>query len=513
MKHLLILVLALFIAESSMAQHEHHAPAPPKKKTTAVKKAPAKKTAPAKKATQKAPAHKPATNETPDVEPMTDTMQHEHHIPDSEDHAAHDMTGTESMNMDMHDHDSMSMHAGHMQHMSHAFSLNLPMTRNGSGTAWLPDASPMFGYMMHKGAWMFMLHGNIFFRYNKQDLTDKGSRGDEGFDIPSMVMLMGQRPVGKKGLFHFNTMFSFDALVTGAKGYPLLFQSGETYEGQPLVDRQHPHDLFGELSVSYAHAFNKDVDAFVYLGYPGEPALGPATFMHRPSGMDNPDAPLSHHWIDATHITFGVATLGVRYRQFKLEASSFTGREPNENRYNFDKPLFDSRSARLSFNPTKNWSLQVSHAFIKSPEALHPHNVYRTTASATYAYRSGNGLLFNTTGLWGMNKQKGHEGEHAALLEASLRGGRLVGYGRYEWVQKSVEELALDEDAFGHDELFAVNALTIGAAYDVMQLKPVRASIGTQVTFYKNDKELYGLYGKNPLAGEVYLRIYPNLMQ
>ncbi len=397
--------------------------------------------------------------------------------------------------------------------MSHAFSINLPMTRNGSGTAWLPDNSPMYGYMFHSKKWMYMLHGNAFIRYNKQDLLEKGSRGDSQFDAPNMVMLMGQRRVGHRGLLHFNTMFSLDPITVGGSGYPLLFQTGEAYKGQPLVDRQHPHDLVSELSVSYAHALSPKSDLFVYLGYPGEPAIGPAAYVHRPSGFFNPDAPLSHHWVDATHITFGVATLGFRYGQFKVEASSFTGREPGENRYSFDKPRFDSYSGRLSFNPSEKWAMQVSKAFIKEPEELHPgEDVNRTTASVTYSARGFGETFTNFTALWGMNKVKGHHGEHAALLEGSHAVRRTTVYGRYEWVQKSVEELNLDESQFGHDVLFPVHALTAGASYDILTLGQTKFALGTQVTFFDPSRRLSVLYGDNPLAGQVYLRIYPRAM-
>ncbi len=421
-----------------------------------------------------------------------------------------------------HNHSGMDMDMPEMNHhdmkmedtaMSHALSRNLPMSRNGSGTGWNPDSSPMYMYMKHSGKWMYMLHGNVFIRYNHQDLTGKGSRGDAQWDAPNMMMTVGQRPVGRKGLLHFSSMFSLDAVVTGQRGYPLLFQSGESAHGVPLVDRQHPHDLFSELSVSYAYSFSPKLDAYLYVGYPGEPALGATTFMHRASGMDNPDAPLSHHWVDATHITFGVATAGIRYGMFKLEASSFTGREPNENRYNFDKPRFDSRSARLWFNPGKNWSLQVSHGFIKSPEALHSdEDVYRTTASASYSKVLGKETFLNATMLWGMNKQHGNEAEHAALLEAALRRERTVIYARYEWVQKSVEELSLDEAVYGHDARFPVNAVTLGGGYDVLHRSPVRMMLGIQGSVYRAPSKLNVLYGDHPLAAEVYLRFYPGLM-
>jgi|GEM_PF-152979 len=420
----------------------------------------------------------------------------------------HDMN-----NMQSHDMNNMSGMDMPMGNMSHAYSLNLPMSRNGSGTGWSPDASPMYGHMYHSKNWMYMLHYNLFIRYNNQDISNKGTRGDEMIDAPNWLMFMGQRQVGAKGLFHFNTMFSLDAVITGQRGYPLLFQSGESAHGEPLVDRQHPHDLFSELSVSYSYALSKKADVFAYVGYPGEPALGPVAFMHRASALYNPDAPISHHWIDATHITFGVATIGVRLGDFKVEGSSFTGREPNENRYNFDKPRFDSYSGRLSFNPSKNWALQISHAYINSPEGLHPEeNVHRTTASAEYSLPLSNNNWFNATALWGLNKQRGADGENAALLEASYRINKLALFGKYEYVQKSTEELALDESTYGNT-LFPVNAYTLGFNYDLLHVSKTRIALGSQLTFYNEDKKLYNLYGKNPMAFEVYFRIYPGLMK
>ncbi len=425
------------------------------------------------------------------------------------------------MNHDMHnmqmDDTNMNMSGMNMNmpmnNMSSSFSLNLPMSRDGSGTGWSPDAATMYGTMYHSKKWMYMLHYNLFIRYNKQDLNDKGSRGDEMFDAPNWLMFMGQRKVGEHGLFRFGSMFSLDAVVTGQKGYPLLFQSGESAHGTPLVDRQHPHDLFSELSVAYSYALSKKTDLFVYIGYPGEPAIGPVAFMHRASAIDNPDAPISHHWIDATHITFGVTTLGLRLGQFKLEGSSFTGREPDENRYDFDKPRFDSYSGRLSFNPSKNWALEVSHAYIKSPEASHPdENVNRTVASAEYALPLMNNNSFNATAIWGMNKQKDKDGENAALLEASYHFKKFAFYGKYEYVQKTTEELNLNEALYGN-ALFKVNAYTLGINYDLLQLNKTKIAVGSHFTLYNEDSRLSSLYGKNPTAVEVYLRIYPSIMK
>lgn len=434
--------------------------------------------------------------------------QHEHHMQDT---GKPKNQTADTIQMKGMEHDMMDM--GSMSMMNYPFSLNLPMQRHGSGTAWLPDASPTFGYMFPAQKWSYMLHGNLFLRYTNQDFSNKGSRGDDIVDAPNWLMFMGQRPVGQKGLFHFSAMFSFDPITEGGDGYPLLFQSGESYQGEPLVDRQHPHDLFSELSVSYAWSFSKKADVFVYAAYPGEPALGPVAFMHRPSAMDNPDAPVSHHWIDATHITFGVATLGVRYGQFKLEGSTFTGREPDEFRYGFDRPLFDSWSGRLSYNPSQNWASQVSHGFIKSPESLHPDkDIQRTTASVIYSLPLMNNGTLNASAVWGVNKTEGSIGEHAFLTEGSWRKNKLSLHARYEWVQKSVHELVLDEAIFGHD-LFAVNAFTIGFNYDLLEMRQTRLAVGSQFTWFAADEKLNSLYGKNPMAYEVYLRIYPGLMK
>lgn len=428
--------------------------------------------------------------------------QHEGH----EMHTQKDSTEHRGM-----DHDMENMGEGHM--MSHAFSRNLPMSRNGSGTGWIPDNSPMYGYMLHSEKWMYMIHGNVFLRYNNQDIGNKGSRGADKFDAPNWFMGMGQTQVGNKGLFRFSAMLSLDPLTVGGEGYPLLFQSGETWEGEPLVDRQHPHDLFSELSVGYTHMFSKDADAFVYLGYPGEPAFGPVAFMHRPSSLYNPDAPIGHHWQDATHITFGVATLGFRYRNFKLEGSSFTGREPNEERYGFDKPRFDSWSARLSYNPSPAWALQVSKAWVKDVHEFGlREDANKTTASAIHALRLGSKSFLNSAAVWGYNKAEGHHDQHSFLLESALGLNATTIYGKYEWVEKSSENLLLDEGVYGHGALFPVNAFTLGIQQSLFNALKTNVALGVQGSLYSTPDQLEELYGKNPLALEVYLRIYPGRM-
>lgn len=393
--------------------------------------------------------------------------------------------------------------------MTHAYSLSLPMSRNGSGTGWMPDSTVMYGHGMMTENWMFMFHWNLFARYNVQDVFNAGNRGGNKFDAPNWVMGMGQRRVGKHGLFQFTAMLSLDPVTVGSNGYPLLFQTGETYHGVPLVDRQHPHDLFSELSVAYTLQFNRTVDLTFYAGYPGEPALGPVAFMHRSSALNNPDAPLSHHWMDATHITNGVGTIGLRIGQLKTEVSVFTGREPDENRYDFDPPKFDSYSLRFLYNPNGSLALQVSRAFITSPEALHPEeNITRTTASVIHHLDlPGPNRYVATTLAWGYN-QSDSSGEHAILIEPNVQLDRWAVYGRYEWVQKSAEDLNLTQ--YHPTVVFNIQEITLGASY-VFLRRHNNFTIGAQSTVYFAH-ELKSVYGDKPVAAEVYLRFYPHLM-
>ena len=434
------------------------------------------------------------------------SAQHEHHQAETDSAKTKRETSA---------HQATETHEGHSDSsvapMTHSLSLNLPMNRNGSGTGWLPDNSPMYGYMAHSKKWMYMFHGNVFIRHNWQDIGNEGTRGDSKFDAPNWFMAMGQRRVGNNGLFHFNTMFSLDPLF-GGDGYPLLFQTGETYQGKPLVDRQHPHNLFSELSVSYTHAFSKDVDAFAYLAYPGEPALGPVAFMHRPSSLNNPDAPLGHHWQDATHITFGVATLGFRYKIFKVDGSIFTGREPGESRYGFDKALFDSYSYRLSVNPTPGLSAQVSYANIKNPEGSEPPvNVKRTTASVLHSLKlSGHNRFITSAFVYGFNNSGHDHQEHSFTIESNVQLNKFALYGRYENVEKSAEELQVS--GFDDHELFSVNAFTAGLNYTIATVKNTNLAIGAQGTLYAAPGNLDPVYGNNPKSLELYLRISPSLM-
>lgn len=440
--------------------------------------------------------------------------QHEHHqmLPMKDTVPAKTDTGRKNRAGHLHHRGDMAMHdEADMKSMpSHSFSRNLPMARNASGTAWNPDASPMYMWMRQtkKTDWMF--HGNVFLRYTNTDIFNSGKRGSNRFDAPNWFMAMMNRKIGTKGLLNATAMISLDRLTEGGDGYPLLFQSGETWNDKRLVDRQHPHDLFSALSVGYTQMINKDIDVFGYVGYPGEPALGAPAFMHRVSSMNNPDAPLGHHWQDATHITFGVATVGFRYKSFKIEGSSFTGREPDENRYDFDKPRFNSFSYRLSYNPGSNWALQFSQGFIKEPELLEPGvDITRTTASALYAKQIGHNRHFSSALIWGLNdKGEGHR-EHSILLEGNYQFAKNALFSRYEYLQKSAEELDL-EDALG-DHTFNVHAFSLGYNRTFWQLDKFELTAGAKGTINFPSRMQEPLYGNTPVGAQIFLQLRPGL--
>src|SRR6266480_4291897 len=405
-------------------------------------------------------------------------------------------------------HQSHSIHEGHEMHMEMRSSIDLadPMSREGSGTSWLPDSSPMYGKMFMFDNDMLMLHGAIFPRYTNVSTR----RGDDRIDAPNWIMGMYSHPLGQSGQFGGRLMMSLDPLTEEGRGYPLLFQTGESWHDQPLHDRQHPHDLFDELSISYSQKFGGDLSGYLYFGYPGEPALGPPTFMHRTSAMDDPDAPLGHHWQDSTHVTFGVATAGLVWRNVKIEGSIFTGREPDENRYNFDQPRFDSYSGRISWNPTQNLALQVSYGYIESPEALDPDvNRHRTTASAIYNLPIGNDSNWSNSFVWGQNNDSG-EKTQSFLFESNYQRRCDTVYARWERVQKSGHELVLNSAA--DSRIFPVSGYTVGYVRDLSHGNGIDIGLGTQFTINGRPDTLDRYYGDDlGYAFQFFLRIRPSL--
>jgi hypothetical protein len=407
---------------------------------------------------------------------------------------------------------SADPHAGHetpamagmdMSGAPHAMSGALgpyAATREASGTAWQPDASVHEGLHLTPGPWMVMVHATLNGVYDRQN----GRRGDDLTFASGMLMGMAQRDLGGGNTLQLRGMVSPDPAM-GKRGYPLLLAAGETADGRTeLVDRQHPHDLFMELSASLSHRLSAADSVFIYAGLPGEPAFGPPAFMHRMSILDSPEAPISHHWLDSTHITFGVVTAGYIHGDWKLEASRFRGREPDEHRYDIESPTLDSTAFRASYNPTPNWSLQASWADVTSPEQLAPDEDQRKlSASAIYTVPFGDRGWWSTTAAWG-RRTTGHQDLDAWALESALKPS--PGWTIFARAER-IETDELTAVGGHHGPVYRVAKASIGAVRDWDISPHLSFGLGGLYAIDGVPAGLKAAYGSSPSGGMLFARL------
>ncbi|MBW8842728.1 MAG: hypothetical protein JF608_13190 [Sphingomonadales bacterium] len=368
----------------------------------------------------------------------------------------------------------------------------------GSGTSRLPGGEGgMHGLHLTSGDWMVMLHGYVWGAYTDQS----GPRGRNEAFVASMAMIEAQRDLGGARLT-LRSMLSLEPLM-GAKGYPSLLATGETANGvTPLVDRQHPHDLFMELAARIDVPLGKGVTGFVYGGPVAEPALGPSAFMHRRSAKYLPLAPITHHWFDSTHITYGVVTTGLNGDHWQIEGSAFRGREPDQHRWDIETPKLDSWSVRATWNPSPYWSAQASYGRIESPEALEPNvDEARTTASVQYA-RGGFSAL---AGFAAKNRLPGRS-LTAWLGEANwdIDDHHSV-FGRVENLTN--DELFPDPRDPLHDRPFRVTRAELGYAYRLKLVGPLEAAVGGSGFLIAKPAALDAAYGKSPAGWTGFIKL------
>ena len=386
----------------------------------------------------------------------------------------------------------------------------IPMSRMGSGTAWLPDRSAMRAWHFGTGRWTMMVHGDAVLQYDHQS----GPRGDDQVGGINWAMLMAMRSLAG-GTLHLHGMASAEPFTIGGRGYPLLLQSGETFEGRPLHDRQHPHDLFMELSALYERPITRTLGVMVYAAPVGEPGIGPVAYMHRPSSLNDPLAPLAHHRTDATHITYGVLTAGLFTRTAKLEATLFNGREPDEDRYDFDFDALDSYGFRLSVNPTAEWALGASYGHMVRPEALHPgENQHRIGASVLHTVRFGRAGELASALVYGGNQHIAADGggrgpwEHGVVAESNLQLDQAnTVFGRVEYVERNAEELLIP-DAEG--QRYGLAAFALGYVRELTAYRGATLGLGGRATVNLVPSTLAEAYGRRTPVGLVlFLRIRP----
>ena len=373
-----------------------------------------------------------------------------------------------------------------------------PMAQESSGTAWQPDTSKGMGLHVMSGDWTLMVHGAVSFVYDHQS----GPRGGDKAFASGTLMGMARRPLGD-GTLQFKVMVSPEPIM-GKGGYPLLLASGETANGRDrLIDRQHPHDFFMELSGSASRNISPKSSVFLYAGLPGEPAFGPPAFMHREAILDSPEAPISHHWLDSTHISFGVVTAGIVLGRVKLEVSRFNGREPDQHRWNIETGPLDSTSVRLSWNPARELSIQGSWGRFKDPEQLEPGiNQTRWSMSALYARDLTPGWRFAGTLAWGRKNQENHS-DDAFVAEASVRHRNWTAFGRVERIES--RELI---DTTGHGPAYRVGKISLGAVHDFRIGKIWSIGTGGLLAVNFLPGALAPLYGGNhPRAAMAFVRL------
>jgi hypothetical protein len=418
-------------------------------------------------------------------------------------HAGHESSPPASGEMQ---HGSGQMQHGQMQHggMGGIAPMNPRNLFQSDMTlmAGMTPRDPMAGMKMPK--WDLMTMGMVHAGFDHQG----GASGDDVVEASDWSMLMAQRDVGR-GRLTLMMMNSLEPATFPEAGSPQLFQTGETFEGRPLVDRQHPHDFIMNLSATYRVSVGSDGAAWLQGALRGEPALGPTAFMHRASAGDNPNATLGHHWQDSTHIADDVITAGGGWNWLAIEGSAFHGREPDERRWDLDPGALDSFSGRVKLMPRGPWSAQVSYGFLKNPEALQPGDLRRTTASLHYG--AAGDRPFAATLLWGHNDEE-HGTSDSFLVEAAYQlTARGQVYGRAEAVEKDLDllltkSLSVTSHAVEGD-LATIYAATLGYAHDFELLKDWKTAIGGDLTVYGFPSELKRVYGDFPVSFRIFGRL------
>jgi len=403
-------------------------------------------------------------------------------------------------------HESMD----HSQMAGHALNASgMYLMHESSGTDFQPSSWKMPMLMSNVGDWRLMWMGQAFI----VDTQQAGPRGGDKLYSTNWGMLGAIHQLGS-GSIMLRSMISLEPATITDRRYPLLFQTGETAYGRPIVDGQHPHDLFMEVSIQYARPLGENGTWSIYYAPVGDPALGPVAYPHRASAAEFPQAPLGHHWEDSTHIADNVVTASLSSGKFRFEASGFYGREPDENRWNFDFGSMDSWSTRLSYFPAKNWAAQISIGRLHRPEALQPGDEVRTTASIEYIRPLRTKNSWATSLIWGQDdKLVEHRRVNAVMAETVVPVSRKNLFtGRFEWSQR--DELFDDEPQLAsqithvtHQPTFVVNAVTLGYTRELNLFRNVQTGVGANVSSYVIDQALKPFYGSHPWGINIYLRL------
>ena len=366
-------------------------------------------------------------------------------------------------------------------------------------------SSPDQAHGSAASGWSLGLDSVVFATFNRQG----SRRGETQFVSQNWLMAMGMRRLAR-GTLTLSVGLSAEPVTVGAAGYSHIFQVGEAYRNLQVTDRQHPHDLLMQLAATWRVPLGKQVSFTVAGGLVGEPALGPAVFIHRASSSENPTAPLSHHIFDSTHITHGVLMLGLDRGPLAIEGSVFRGREPDEYRYDLDLGALDSWSMRLWFRPGPEWAIQGSHGYLHEPEALEPGDQRRTNGSVSWLRQRGLNFTAATAAV-GRNARRFAK-VRALLLELTQQWGRTSVYSRFEALTVETEILLFPQIVHRPhpgELIDPVKQLTAGVVRDVADVRGFQVGIGGDVVFYGVPETLRFTHDARPVSYHVFMRLRP----
>ena len=376
----------------------------------------------------------------------------------------------------------------------------LPRARFGTGTSWLPDASPLNAAVPHIGNWGLLVHGNVYTGYDYYN----SKRGGKRFMGRNTLMGSVFRTFEKSEVL-FRLAMSFEPLTIGPKGYPQVLQTGQTANGERIHDKQYALDFFREFAAMYSWEVTKNWAGTVYAALAGEPALGPVTFTQRVSASADPLAPLGFQAQEASHASFGVITVGAHTRTLKLEASWFNGEVPGDHRFTLALRKPDSYSLRINWNPGSHWSGQVSYGFLERPVPSDPRHQHRVSSSMSYTNWTASDAGFAATLSFAERIDTNLDSSAALMLETywNIDGHHAV-FGRAELSQKTARELVLE----GGGELYAIGSLAGGYIYYLGPFITLSPGLGARVSINPMENDLKRDYGTQcALGGMIFAQL------
>lgn len=402
-------------------------------------------------------------------------------------------------NMD-HDHDMMDM-----DDMSSMSSLFCPEDQQAldllSGMCFtLPQHGKEFSDTM--------IHGNLFV----VGISQEGPRGDDRFASPNMLMADYGKSFSSGHTLGVNLMLTAEKWTFPTEGYPELFQIGEeNHDGVPYIDHQHPHSspIMG-LTFSDVYRWNDNTKNYlkVFFAPRGQTTEGPIAFMHRSTGVVNPDAPLGHHvGQDVGHISSTVLGGAVYLGKFSLELSAFHGQEPSPDVVELQMGPLDSGAARLGYQLAEKMLALASFAYVGNPEHNDPEiKFYRRYSLSFYNEWTWDSWNAANTFIFGRIENMDLTSELSSFAEEfALNKKPMTLWGRLEVLQRTPDELMVDADNPGHAEW--ITMATLGYTHLLTSFSNMDLQLGASVSKYFIPGVFHDAYGNDPWAGKIFLQL------